>query len=122
MTITNETIINAARAAGLKVSSRYPTFLILERPSGLPKEFDPLNNDTDNAMIRRGAEIDVGFWWERKDSPASVDAIAWIGQPNGHMQDIAVNVPLGADKARAEREAVILCAAAKWDAMQGEIA
>lgn len=120
MTIDNATIIKAARAAGLDVQP----CLVTGKPAILDMKggatfFDPLNNDSDNALIRRGAEIDVEFWWESKDHPASVEATAWVRQKNGDMQDIAIDVPSGTDKAQAERNAVILCAAAKWDA-QGE--
>jgi hypothetical protein len=58
--ITNDTIIKAAKAAGLDAQ----LCLVTGKPAladmkGGASWFDPLNNDTDNAMIRRGAEIDV---------------------------------------------------------------
>ena len=110
--ITNDTIIKAAKAAGLYVRVEGGCLY-----KGLREGFYPEGNDTDNAMIRRGAEIDVGFWWETEDDVASVEATAWIKKKNGDRDSIDVDIQVGNNKAQAEREAVILCAAAKWDAM-----
>ena len=95
--ITNDTIIKAAKAAGLD-------------DDDLHLLFDPRYNDTDNAMIRRGAEIDA-VWISRFAIAATYIEI------DGRVKQLQVNQEFKNDKAQAEREAVILCAAAKWDAM-----
>lgn len=102
--ITNETIIKAAKAAGLDVRGPHPTIF----SKSLDWPFDPLHNDSDNAMIRRDAEIVVSYWTGHE--PVVHAHCAAFG--------VYVNTPVNnSDKAQAEREAVILCAAAKFDAM-----
>ena len=111
MTITNDTIIKAAKAAGLDVrEDKRGSRMHLMSIGSNTGVFDPLNNDTDNAMIRRGAEIDVRWFLGSKD----VDSIASDGK--GQYFDRTDNY-VSKGKAQAEREGVILCAAAKWDAM-----
>ena len=120
MTITNDTIIKAAKAAGLtvaefKVMGENSLFDISRADVSLARApaFSPLHNDTDNAMIRRGAEIDL----EWVPVPLQVEATAFLPV----FQSFTVEIGYNDDKGAAEREAVILCAAAKWDAMQGEV-
>jgi hypothetical protein len=110
--ITNETIIKAAKAAGLDVRGVVrgsPMHLIsMDSITGV---LDPLHNDTDNAMIRRGAEIVVSYWTGHKP----------VVHAHCGAFGVYINAPINnGDKAQAEREAVILCAAAKWDAIQGD--
>lgn len=109
--ITPETILKAAKAAGLHCyicGSQNPhvRYVLGDEKD---RTFSPLTDDGDNAMIRRGAEIDLQ-WLHQSEQ---VDATAY---PVGSKY-INVVVDYGNDKAQAEREAVILCAAAKWDAM-----
>ena len=111
MTITNDTIIKAAKAAGLDVrEDKRGSRMHLMSIGSNTGVFDPLNNDTDNAMIRRGAEIDVLWRWGR----VRAWACGSIKDPEASQ---LIEVDIVNDKAQAEREAVILCAAAKFDAM-----
>ena len=115
--ITNETIIKAAKAAGLNVTLvPVADCVVIDKVDCLQRVFDPLHNDSDSALIRRGAEIDVQFWSKEAYREASVEVDAWIKQPDGDLRGVTVEVKSD-DKASAEREAVILCAAAKFDAM-----
>lgn len=109
--ITNDTIIKAAKAAGLDAAlgGRDPFGRLWVNGS----VFNPLHNDTDNAMIRRGAEIDVQWL----PTSGYVEATAFLPDFEFFPFEIGYND----DKGAAEREAVILCAAAKFDAMQGEV-
>lgn len=110
MTITLETIIKAAKAAGLDVrSDKREARLHLMSVGSNTGVFDPLHNDTDNAMIRRGAEISVQY------SIVSVAAIEYTNE--GDFVRLKPVLITNNNKAQAEREAVILCAAAKFDAM-----
>lgn len=95
--ITNETIIKAANAAGVVLSDFRDRW------------FNPLGDDTDNAMIRRGADISVAYLLD------SVSASFYLDEHGMHSEPKSTKK----GKAQAEREAVILCAAAKYDAMQG---
>lgn len=68
-------------------------------------------NGTDKAMITDGAEIDVEY--DGHDEIVA-KSCAWNGT------DCSVNrteFEYANNKAQARRKAVILCAAAKWDAM-----
>lgn len=113
--ITNETIIKAANAAGLDVRE---DFGVVRETSAMSsgelleycRIFNPLASDFDNAMIRRGAEIDA-MWISRFAIAATYIEI------DGRVKQLQVNQEFKNDKAQAEREAVILCAAAKFDAM-----
>lgn len=100
--ITNDTIIKAAKAAGLDVKS-HPELLLANR--ALP--FNPRFSDTDNAMIMDGAEISIAYHID------SVSASFYIDEHGMHSEPQSTKN----GKAQARREAVILCAAAKWDAM-----
>lgn len=119
--ITNETIIKAAKAAGLDARLAFSGVETIRTDEAARCHiFAPLHNDTDSAMIRRGAEIDVDWLPETKYRDAYVDAAAWILQPDTTRKGILRRRLQGNDKSQAEREAVILCAAAKWDAIQGD--
>lgn len=107
-TITNETIIKATKAAGLDVIEKYEALYVNR------VVFNPLHNDTDNAMIRRGAEIDA--MWIGNYSIAATYAVI-----DGRVKPLQFKQEFESDKAQSEREAVILCAAAKWDAMNGGV-
>ena len=111
-TITNETIIKAAKAAGMAIDDLDAYTLTM--PCG--REFDPLHNDTDNAMIMDGAEIDIEY-----DTPElflMAKSYAW----NGNEYDVTkAECEYDGNKSQARREAVILCAAAKYDAMNGDV-
>lgn len=109
-TITNDIIIKAAKAAGLNIYEN-------PGPKGLAHFyiqcdlghvlFDPRDDDTDNAMIMDGAEIDIVY----------MDG--WLHASNiGAVADIEHEPK---EKTQARRDAVILCAAAKWDAMNGGV-
>lgn len=111
-TITNDIIIKAAKAAGLDVSEAANgikgTLLL---GSKYPRRiFYPLHNDTDNAMIMDGAEISITYFLE------SVSASFYIDEHGMHSEP----QPANNGKSQARRDAVILCAAAKWDAMNKE--
>jgi hypothetical protein len=114
--ITNDTIIKAAKSAGLGVRE---DFGVVRETSAMHagelledcRIFNPVASDFDNAMIRRGAEIVVSYWTGHKP----------VVHAHCGAFGVYINTPINnGDKGQAEREAVILCAAAKWDAMQGE--
>lgn len=116
MNISNATILKAAQAAGLDIQDVKPangvgpTLLLITLSTGAVRQFFPRDNDTDNAMIRRGAEIDVA--WRRQ----AVQASAYDKSQNAQASFWVTIEIKDNDKAQAEREAVILCAAAKFDA------
>lgn len=116
-TITNETIIKAAKAAGLDVhledikSFMGAHTVMLEYKGGTASIFDPLNKDTDNAMIMDGADICLAWHID------AVSASFYIDEHGMHSEPQSTK----SSKAQARRDAVILCAAAKYDAMNGEV-
>lgn len=103
--ITNETIIKAAKAAGLDciVKGNEPFARLLVEG----RLFDPLDEDTDNAMIMDGAEISIAYHLD------SVSASFYIDEHGMHSEPLSTKL----DKAQARHKAVIRCAAAKWDVM-----
>lgn len=105
--ITNEIIIKAAKAAGLDVQ----LCLVTGNPAladmkGGASWFEPIYNDKDNAMIMDGAEINIVY---------AEDAYKLLAYSGGESAELSCVD----SKAIARRKAVILIAAAKWDAMQG---
>lgn len=108
--ITNDTIIKAAKAAGLTVRQAPDMLLWITSEGRCMSPFRPLQNDTDNAMIRRGAEISV----EWLPTSRHVEATAFL--PDFEFFPFK-KIEYKDNKTQAEREAVILCAAAKFDAM-----
>ena len=116
-TITNETIIKAAKAAGLDVREKMHNGALMPMlfsPNGGATFFFPQNNDIDNAMIMDGAEVCICYIHD------TVKAECFF-ELRGDMEYETVDFDIDKNnKPQARRDAVILCAAAKLDAMNGE--
>lgn len=86
MTITTETILKAANAAGIPIIQTETDGLWFSTDPNAPnyphKRFHPLTDDYTNAMIRRGAEIAVRWCDPDVGSHRVVEAVAWLRYPN----------------------------------------
>lgn len=109
--ITNETIIKAANAAGLDIRmAGWGDAFRKDSDGDYSILFAPRTEDTDNAMIRRGADISIAYHLD------SVSASFYMDEHGMHSESHSTKE----GKAQARREAVILCAASKWTAIQGD--
>lgn len=108
-TVDKKTILNAAKAAGLCVHEE-DLDLVVIHPNGEEDLFNPKEQDADNALIQDGAEIAVSYWHGLKET--------WV---HATSKDKNLNFDIShKSKAQARRDAVLICAAAQFEAATQE--